>query len=115
MSPLQKYGRFILPALIAATLLAWVLAPSSNVKRIHGPCLLHGDCHSSERCLVKPAADGFATAGECVDPCTDDLQCPAQQRCAPLFEAGQYWTAPGAKGRTPSVGACLPGVRDEAG
>ena len=115
MSPLQRYGRFLIPALIVATLLAWVLAPSSSVRRSHGPCLVHGDCPSSERCLVKPASDGFATAGDCVDLCQDDLQCPAQQRCAPLFEAGQYWTAPGPKGRTPAVGACEPGTRDEEG
>jgi hypothetical protein len=115
MSPLQRYGRFVLPALIAVTLAVWVFAPSSSAKRIHGPCLVHADCHTSERCLVAPAADGFATTGQCVDPCEDDLQCPAQQRCVPLFEAGRYVTAPGSKGRTPAVGACQPGTRDEAG
>lgn len=115
MDTLQRYRRFLIPAVLASVLLAWALSPSSGAKRIHGPCLVHADCHATERCLVKPATDGFATLGECVDPCADDLQCPAQQRCAPLFEAGQYWTVPGAKGRTPGAGACLPGTRDEAG
>ncbi|MER2559863.1 MAG: hypothetical protein ABTQ32_04035 [Myxococcaceae bacterium] len=111
MNPFQKYGRFIIPGLLVATIAAWLLTPSSNVKRSHGACLVHGDCPSSERCLVKPASDGFATMGECVDPCEGDLQCPSQQRCERFVEAGQYWTLPGKAGA--SVGACLPGARSD--
>lgn len=112
MNPLARYGRFLIPALLAVTVLAWLLAPAPRGKRIHGPCLVHGDCHASERCLVKPAADGFATTGECVDPCDGDLQCPAQQRCARLTEEGSYWALPGPRAAGPVVGACLAGVRE---
>ncbi|MBL8936068.1 MAG: hypothetical protein JNM69_16035 [Archangium sp.] len=114
MDALQKYRRFILPGLLVATIAAWVLTPTTRAKPIHGPCLVHADCHGSERCLVKPASDGFATMGECVDPCEGDLQCPAQQRCGQFVEAGQYWTLPSSgKGRGAPVGACLPGARSD--
>lgn len=72
-----------------------------------GPCLVHRDCHDSERCLVIPKADGFASEGECVDPCGDDLQCPAQQRCEPFAENGSHLSPASAA----DAGACRAGAR----
>jgi hypothetical protein len=112
MDLLARYGRFIIPALLVLTIGVWVLTPSSRAKRIHGPCLVHGDCHATERCLVVPARDGFATEGECVDPCDGDLQCPPQHHCAPFAEVGKYWTPPGSgKGSGAPVGGCRSGAR----
>lgn len=114
MDALQRNMRFVAPGLLVAMIAVWVLTPTTRAKPIHGPCLVHADCHASERCLVKPAGDGFATTGECVDPCEGDLQCPSQQRCEEFVEAGQYWTLPSSgKGKGAPVGACLPGARSD--
>ena len=111
MNALERYGRFIIPGVLVLTVAAWLLAPTRRGKPIHGPCLVHADCHATERCFVVPAKDGFATGGECVDPCDGDLQCPTQQHCEPAAEVGRYWAPPGTgKAAGPPVGACRPGA-----
>lgn len=114
MDPIRKYGRFIVPGLLALTLMTWLLTRGPEVKKSHAPCLVHGDCHSSERCLVSPADDGFATEGVCVDPCEGDLQCPAQHHCQPASDRGAYWAVAGpGRPRSPNVGGCQRGARHE--
>lgn len=101
----------IIPVLLALTIGLWLFSSGPSGKPIHGPCLVHGDCHATERCLVVPASDGFATSGTCVDPCEDDLQCPAQQACTQLVEVERHWEPPGAaKAQRQPVGACQPRI-----
>ncbi|MCA2978314.1 MAG: hypothetical protein INH41_11995 [Myxococcaceae bacterium] len=108
MSLLDGSKRFLVPALLVVGVAGAYFVRAPVVKRSHGPCLTHDDCPASERCLVSPAADGFASVGECADPCADDLQCPARHRCERADEAKDFWRA-GARPGT--VGGCLSGVR----
>ncbi len=112
MNALERYGKYIVPAVLAVTLLAWFLAPKDRAKPIHGPCLVHGDCHDTERCLVKPAKDGFATFGVCAEPCENDLQCPARFHCEEARDAKAFWIPPSAaKANEPTVSGCVEGLR----
>jgi hypothetical protein len=82
-------------------------------KRAHGGCLVHGDCLKAERCLVMPKGDGFASPGECVDPCEGDLQCPAQFHCQAFQESGGFLLPQEAKGAgSEPVHVCIPGARE---
>jgi hypothetical protein len=105
-----NWARYLIPVLLVVSVIGAYLARGPTVKRSHGPCLVHGDCPSSERCLVVPAADGFATPGACVDPCEADLQCPQQQRCERFVDAKDHWLQSPSKG-APSVGGCVAGAR----
>ncbi len=87
----------------------WFFTPRTRAKPIHGPCLVHSDCHASERCLVFPKADGFATQGSCVDACTDDSKCPAQMRCETFADTGNFMV-PAPSGQA-TVGGCWPESR----
>lgn len=107
----MSWARFLIPVLLVVTVVGLYLTRGPNVKRSHGPCLVHTDCPTSERCLVVPAADGFATPGVCVDPCVDDLQCPQQQRCERATDAKDYWTSDRSKGASDAVAGCVPGAR----
>lgn len=83
-------------------------------KRAHDACLVHGECLKAERCLVFPKADGFATQGQCVDACEDDLACPAQFHCEAFYESGGFLLPRGAKGAGgQAVHACVPGARKD--
>lgn len=99
----------IIPVLLVVTIGLWLFTPRTRAKPIHGPCLVHSDCHASERCLVVPKGDGFATQGECVDACADDLQCPAQMRCERFSDSGDFM-APAPSGEGAS-GGCRAGAR----
>lgn len=105
--------RWLIPILLAGSVAAMLLTTSRSGKRLHGACLVNGDCLSSERCLVVPKGDGFATAGLCVDACRDDLECPAQQRCEPFSVSGQ--TLGPRREAGPVEAACVPGVREDGG
>jgi hypothetical protein len=108
----QKYWRFVIPALLVVSIGASLYAARQpQFRRAHGSCLVHSDCLPSERCAVRPSADGFATNGNCVDPCEGDLACPPQSHCEPFAETGSYWTTDLTKGKGAGVGACVPGVR----
>jgi hypothetical protein len=47
----------------------------------HAGCFSHRDCVKGELCTVRPKDDGFATAGQCADACTEDEQCLNGWRC----------------------------------
>ena len=112
MTPPERLSwlrRAIIPVLLVVAIGLWLFSSERSAKPIHGSCLVHGDCHATERCFVIPANDGFATSGTCVDPCEDDLQCPAQQACLKLVQVDSHWEPPGSpKARGQPVGACQP-------
>jgi hypothetical protein len=100
---------FILMGL--ALVVSFLVERSRTVeKQAHGVCLVHADCLKSERCLIRPKGDGFASPGECLEPCEDDLQCPAQHHCERASESGDCLLPRGAKGAgTQPAGVCAPG------
>ena len=111
----MSWARFLIPVLLVMSVVAAYLTRGPTVKRSHGSCLVHDGCPASERCLVVPAADGFVSAGQCVDPCEGDLQCPAGFRCEAFGEARGHWTADRSKGTGGAANGCVPGARrDEA-
>jgi hypothetical protein len=52
----------------------------------HAGCFVHRDCAKGEFCTVRPKEDGFATPGQCGEPCLEDEQCLNGWRCLPLVE-----------------------------
>ena len=98
----------VLVALTAA--LAWVAATYRPKAKAgpNQPCLVQTDCASSLRCYVEPKADGFATWGNCVEPCLDDLQCAAGSRCA-MTGLGQEQLVPVMPGLQPGQRVCVRG------
>lgn len=104
--------RWLLILVGVSLLVSFALTRSQTVeKRAHAGCLVHGNCLKSEQCLVVPKGDGFASPGECVDPCQGDLQCPPQFHCEGFFESGGYLLPPGAKGAgSQAVHVCVPGA-----
>jgi hypothetical protein len=110
----MSWARFLIPVLLVVTVAAAYLTRGPNVKRSHGRCLVHTDCPASERCLVPVSTDGFATAGACVDPCEDDLQCAAQFRCERVSDVQDYFSLDRSKGTVGAVGACVAGGRKGA-
>lgn len=109
----MRAARFLIPVLLVVSVAAWVVATPRRGKPIHGPCLTHDDCHASERCVVPPSNDGFATQGACVDPCESDLQCPAQFRCEVFADVGRYWSSDRSKSAA-AGGGCVAGLRRDA-
>ena len=67
-----------------AALLGMLAARSGGESVKSGPgleCLTHDDCGKALSCYAVPKDDPFATFGVCVEPCVDDLQCPAGMKC----------------------------------
>ncbi|MFO0593797.1 MAG: hypothetical protein U0228_00765 [Myxococcaceae bacterium] len=64
-------------ALVGLSLvLSWVFARRGPVSaESYQECLSHADCKSTERCVVVPKGDGFATLGRCGEPCQSDADC----------------------------------------
>ena len=102
--------RWLLWVALAAGL-AWMAASfSRGGKPAGGPnqeCLVHADCHKALRCFTIPKDDGFATFGVCVEPCLDDLQCPALMRCS-VTAKGKDQLVPVRAGLEPGERVCLP-------
>lgn len=107
--------RWLLVVVAAAAVLSFFVMGRGPVEKYpHADCLAHAQCQSSERCLVLPKSDGFATMGLCSDVCEADLECPARQRCQAYREAAGYLVPEGAKGAGEVVvKVCVPGARDD--
>ena len=70
------------------------------------PCLTHVDCAKALRCYAVPKDDPFATFGVCVEPCLDDLQCPAGMKCA-VTAKGNDQLLPVKVGLEPGERVCI--------
>ncbi len=69
-------------------------------------CLSDAQCESTERCVVVPKGDGFATFGQCGEVCSDDTSCPNGWVCREWLEdEGHLSPARGKEGRR--VMACV--------
>ena len=84
----MKFPRGLIFALVGVSLaLSWYFARSgADAPRPRAQCLSHTDCQSSERCVVVPKGDGFATFGQCGELCTEDAACPNGWDCRPWVE-----------------------------
>ena len=107
---LKDPRRWLLLASIPVVLAVWALTPKSTSHNRGGTCLVHSDCISALRCYAVPNADGFATAGSCVETCVDDEQCQPADRCTITAE-GSEQLIPVAVGRSPGERVCLKGAR----
>jgi hypothetical protein len=101
--------RLLIFALVAVSIgLSWFVARRGSV----GPmplaeCLTHGDCQRSERCVVVPKGDGFASYGQCGEPCVDDAACPNGWTCRGwVDEKGYLSPEKGRPADLPRVMAC---------
>ncbi len=104
--------RWLLWVAVAATL-GWAAATfrnSSGRAGVNQPCLVLEDCARTLRCYVEPNSDGFATFGVCVEPCIDDLQCPAGNACMMTAEA-QSQLVPVKPGLKPGDRVCARAAR----
>jgi hypothetical protein len=107
-----RFFRWVWPLAAVAMVLSLWATRAPQGKWAHAECLVSADCLSSERCVVKPSPDGFASAGHCGEPCAEDLQCEARWRCEALVQADGFVTTPGAPGATAEpVKICVPGAR----
>jgi Dickkopf N-terminal cysteine-rich region len=81
---------WVVGLVLLATLVAWlVTARGPGGIPSHAGCFAHRDCAKGEFCAVEPKGDGFATQGQCSEPCTDDEQCPNGWRCLVLVESAE--------------------------
>jgi hypothetical protein len=101
--------RGLIFALVGLSLgLSWYFAR----KGTSGPmprseCLTHANCQSSERCVVVPKGDGFATFGQCGEVCVDDTACPNGWTCRTwIDENGSLSPERGRAAELPRVKAC---------
>ena len=70
-------------------------------------CLTHPNCQSSERCIIAPKKDGFASFGQCGELCVDDNGCPNGWTCrAWMDEKGSLSPENGRGAELPRVKAC---------
>jgi len=107
----MKDPRRWLLILVAATFALSIFFSRQTVheKRARGQCLVHDDCLKTERCLVFPKGDGFATTGQCMDLCDENQRCPPQRRCRGYFEADGFLVPSGAQGAgRQAVRVCAP-------
>lgn len=97
---------FALVALSAG--LSWYFARQGPIgATARAQCLTHADCRSSEQCVVVPKGDGFATLGQCGEPCTNDDQCPNGWTCRAWVEDKGYLIPErGRPAEQPRVMAC---------
>ncbi|HEY1088160.1 MAG TPA: hypothetical protein VGE37_10715 [Archangium sp.] len=105
----MKPAQALIFALLGLSLgLSWFFARRGDT----GPaprseCLAHSNCQSSERCVVVPKGDGFATFGQCGELCTDDAQCPNGWKCRTWVDENQTLGPERGKGpQAPRVQAC---------
>ncbi len=106
--------RWLLLVAMAGVVAFWALGPKGGSVK-GGPnlqCLVHADCAKALRCYAVPKDDPFATYGRCVEPCLDDLQCPAGMHCS-VTGKGKEQLLPVRSGLEPGERVCLTGVRDE--
>ena len=92
---------FSLPLLLLllGTGVAWLAASRGPVGALsHAGCFAHRDCARGEYCAVVPRADGFATQGQCADPCEEDSQCLNGWGCLEMVESTQGTLVPSGPG-----------------
>ena len=102
--------RLLIFALIGVSLgLSWYFASRGPIggPQPRGQCLKHGDCQSSEQCIVVPKGDGFATYGQCGERCVDDSACPNGWTCRSWVDEKGYLSPVGGQAADlPRVMAC---------
>ena len=98
----SRRTRLILLLVGVSVGIAWFLARRGPV----GPtpraqCLSDSQCESSERCVVVPKGDGFATMGQCGEVCVDDTGCPNGWQCRSWVEEKGFLSPE--RGRAPEL------------
>ncbi len=96
--------------LVAISLgLSWYFARQGPVGvPARSQCFTHADCQSSERCIVVPKGDGFASLGQCGEKCVDDSACHNGWTCRAWVEEKEYLSPEAGKAAgLPRVKACL--------
>ncbi len=82
--------------------LSWYFARQGPIgPAARSECLTHADCQSSERCVVVPKGDGFATFGHCGEKCINDDGCANGWTCRAWVEDKGYLLPE--RGRPPDV------------
>jgi Cys-rich repeat protein len=100
---------WLLPAVAVASIVALLLAGRGRSNAKGGPgfqCLTHIDCAKALRCYALPKDDPFATFGTCVEPCLDDAQCGAGEKCA-VTAKGDEQLVPVKVGLQPGERVCI--------
>lgn len=104
MTPL----RVLIFVLVGLSLgIAWYQSKNGTGPNPRAECLVHANCQASERCVVVPKGDGFATFGQCGEQCTGDEQCPNGWTCRTwVDENGTLLPEAGKAASLPRVKAC---------
>lgn len=96
-------------ALVGVSLgLSWYFARQGPLgPAARSQCLTHSDCQSSERCVLIPKGDGFATFGQCGELCVDDGACPNGWTCRVwIDQRGSLTSEQSLPAELPRVKAC---------
>lgn len=87
--------RWLLILVAISAALAFFFARSGPKERVaRSQCLTDAECLKTERCVVVPKPDGFATIGQCGEQCTADEQCANGWRCLELADEEKFVAPP---------------------